>query len=121
MEGEKMNNINWPLRLKNPVTLVSLIVLVIDFVYNVLAMVGIIPVLSQPELLNGIAAFACLVLATGIITDPTTKGFFDSLAALGYEQPKDSFEEMMLMPDDSVLEEDETLDQTPEPDMEEEE
>lgn len=97
---------NWKLRLQNPNVAVPLLVCVIGFVYQVLAIIGVTPSVMENDLYSVISAVALFILGTGIITDPTTKGFFDSLAALGYDKPKDKLEDedkMMMMTGDVVL------------------
>lgn len=113
---------NLKLRLQNPATAIPLLVCVIGFVYQVLAILGITPSVVEADIYNYIATVALFILGTGIITDPTTKNWLDSLAALGYDKPKDDTqdrEKLMTMPGDAVLEEDEEASQEPVLDTEE--
>ncbi len=79
--------INWTLRLKNKATLAALATTVLAFVYQVCGIFGIVPPVTQDSL----AQLACIVLnllvALGVITDPTTSGVSDSARALGYDEP----------------------------------
>ena len=113
---------NLKLRLQNPATAIPLLVCVIGFVYQVLAILGITPSIVEADIYNYISTVALFILGTGIVVDPTTQNWLDSLSALGYDKPKDRAEEedkMMMMPGDAVLKEDETASQEPVADIEE--
>ena len=79
--------INWKLRLKNKVTLSSLIALAVAFIYQILAMFGIIPKVPMTEVLDAISVLLEILAGLGIIVDPTTKGLHDSDMAMEYEVP----------------------------------
>lgn len=82
--------INWTLRLKNKATLAALATTVLAFVYQVCGIFGIVPPVT-PVTQDSLAQLACIVLnllvALGVITDPTTSGVSDSARALGYDEP----------------------------------
>lgn len=80
-------NINWVLRLKNKVTLSTLIVLVITFVYQVLGIFGVVPGVSQDMLIQLAGIIVNILAAFGVVVDPTTKGVSDSARAQGYTEP----------------------------------
>lgn len=80
-------NINWILRLKNKATLMALIVVVISAVYNVLAVLGITPDITQESVLNVIGIVVSILAALGIVVDPTTSGVSDSSKAMSYTEP----------------------------------
>lgn len=42
-----------------------------------------------------------ILTCAGVVIDPTTKGVFDSAAAMGYEEPKDD-SDMVEMPSGEV-------------------
>lgn len=91
-------NINWKLRLQNKVTLVTLLVAIVSAVYCVLAAFGITPSITQEQTMNLVYAVIDILIAVGIVVDPTTKGASDSSQALGYEKPRDDkaeYEEWM--------------------------
>lgn len=79
--------INWKLRFKNPITLISLLTLLVELVYQIFAVFGIVPSISEHQVVQ-IGTVVINFLATlGILTDPTTKGLSDSERAMGYEEP----------------------------------
>lgn len=80
--------INWMLRLKNKATLVSLIAIVITFVYQICGIFGIVPTVSQGAVENFCELVVKLLLLLGIVVDPTTAGINDSERAMTYEIPK---------------------------------
>lgn len=82
--------INWKLRLQNKATLVALIALVLSFIYSVLGLLGVIPGISETDLMNTISILVEVLVAIGVVTDPTTSGTSDSTAALDYNSPKTS-------------------------------
>lgn len=80
--------INWKLRLKNKYTLTALVACLLDFVYSLLAIFGIVPAICEEELFNLANAAIGLLVFLGIIVDPTTEGVGDSTNALSYDNPK---------------------------------
>ena len=84
-----MNKINWKVRFKNKVWLGSFLSLIVGFVYNLLALFDIFPVVTQSvvgQMINQVLTFLGLI---GVIVDPTTAGLEDSVRAMGYEEPWD--------------------------------
>lgn len=81
--------INWKLRLQNKTTLLALIGAVIAFVYQELGIFGIVPAVSEDALTSMIAVIINILVALGIVVDPTTSGVSDSTRALCYERPKE--------------------------------
>ena len=76
--------INIKERLKNKVFLLAAIALIISFVYQLLGMFGVVPPITENEVLE-IATMAVNILAFfGVLVDPTTKGMSDSERALTY-------------------------------------
>ena len=76
--------INWKIRLKNKVWLTSFVGVVVGFIYQLLSMFGIVPVISEDNLLELLGMLITLLAGLGIIVDPTTKGVSDSDRAMGY-------------------------------------
>lgn len=80
--------INWFLRLQNKTTLVTLITLVITFVYQILSFCDVVPKISQEEITNAILILVNILVVLGVVVDPTTEGIGDSEEALTYKEPK---------------------------------
>lgn len=79
--------LNWKVRFKNKVFLSCFIAEVVSFIYTILGMLEVYPVITQNQVMQ-IVNLALMVLgATGIIVDPTTDGVGDSERALGYDEP----------------------------------
>ena len=85
----KMNwKLNWKLRFKNKTTLVALLAAVVAFVYQILDIFNVVPIIGENSVLGiGLAVITILVVL-GIVTDPTTAGVADSRLALTYEEPR---------------------------------
>lgn len=80
--------INWKLRFKNKTTLVAMCGALVTFIYQMLSLLGVTPKVSQNEIVQLIGLIINILVAMGIITDPTTKGVADSDTALGYKEPR---------------------------------
>ena len=80
-------NINWKLRLKNKATLTALIMCVIAMVYQVLGIVGVVPTISQDDIVNLAGVIINFFTLIGVVVDPTTSGVSDSTRAMGYTEP----------------------------------
>lgn len=76
--------INWKIRFKNKVWLTSFVGVIIGFIYQMLSMFGIVPVISEDNLLELLGMLITLLAGLGIIVDPTTKGVSDSDRAMTY-------------------------------------
>lgn len=81
--------INWKLRLKNKVTLTAIILGVVGIAYKVLAMLGIVPHISENEVVEVVMLVIELLVLLGVVVDPTTAGASDSQQAMGYEKPRE--------------------------------
>ena len=79
---------NWKLRLQNKTTLVTLIAALLALVYQVLGMFGVVPSVSEEQIMNIAMMIINLLCILGIVVDPTTKGITDSEQALKYDAPK---------------------------------
>lgn len=81
--------INWKLRIKNKVTLTAIVLGVVGIVYKVLAMLGIVPPISENEVVEVVMLIIELLVLLGVVVDPTTAGAGDSQQAMGYEKPRE--------------------------------
>lgn len=79
--------INWKVRFQNRVWLTSFISLIVGFIYNILRLLDIIPVVSQQLVMDIVAQILTILGMFGVVVDPTTEGLGDSKRALGYEVP----------------------------------
>lgn len=80
--------INWKVRFKNKTWLISFIVTVLAFVYQVLGLFEITPAISQNDVVQLITLIVNMLSAVGIVIDPTTAGVSDSQRAMTYNEPK---------------------------------
>lgn len=80
---------NLKLRLKNKATLAALIAAAVAFIYQILGIVGVVPAVAQNDVIQNVGIVLNLLVALGILTDPTTKGIKDSDRAMTYEKPAD--------------------------------
>lgn len=80
--------INWTARFKNKAWLLSFVAVVVAFIYNILGMFDVVPNVSQDMTIQAITAIVNVLVALGVIIDPTTAGVSDSEKALTYNEPK---------------------------------
>ena len=89
-----IKNINWKVRIKNPVFWTTVIPAAVSFVYCVLGAFGIVPALTENMVLNFAGAVITMLTTLGVLIDPTTSGVGDSALAMTYSAPrKDDFSE----------------------------
>lgn len=81
-------NINWILRLKNKTTLTALIAAVLAFCYQAAGILGFVPPVAQDELTQAAFLLVNILVALGVVVDPTTAGIGDSERAMNYTEPK---------------------------------
>lgn len=81
--------INWKVRLQNKTWLLSMAAAIITFIYQVCGMFGIVPPISEDMATQIVGMIANVLVALGIIVDPTTAGVTDSQQALHYDKPKE--------------------------------
>lgn len=83
--------INWKVRIRNRAFWAALIPAVLLLVQSVAAAFGVTVELSQlgTRLLAIVNEVFVLLAILGIVNDPTTAGFDDSLQAMTYEIPKE--------------------------------
>jgi len=79
--------LNWKVRFKNKVWLSTFISLIIGFVYNVLNMFDIAPVITQNAVTQVVGQVLTLLGLLGVLVDPTTEGINDSNRAMSYDEP----------------------------------
>ena len=76
--------INWKVRLRNRVWLASLLATVVAFVFDVLTLADVAPMLTEDTVMQAVTALLTLLTALGVIIDPTTPGAEDSDRAMEY-------------------------------------
>ncbi len=93
-----IKNINWKVRMKNPVFWMTVIPAAVSFVYCVLGAFGIVPSLTESMVLNIVSAVITALTTLGVLVDPTTAGMKDSALALTYSAPRkdDTAEELIF-------------------------
>jgi len=80
--------INWKVRLKNKVWLLTAIPVVLGAAYSVFGLFGWVPPIAETALENVLITIVGALAVLGIVEDPTTAGVGDSKQALTYEEPK---------------------------------
>lgn len=80
--------INWTVRFKNKTFLAALLALVVSFVYDMLALFGIVPGMDESVVMTLCNTVLTLLVGVGVLADPTTKGLADSERAMQYDEPK---------------------------------
>ena len=78
---------NWKVRFKNKTWLTAFVALIISFVYQVLAMFDIAPVITQDSVIQAANLVLMMLSAMGVLIDPTTTGITDSRRAMSYTKP----------------------------------
>jgi phi LC3 family holin len=81
-------NINWKVRIKNPVFWVTVIPSIVSVVYLLLAAFGVTPSVTENVIIDGLLAVVGALTTVGVLVDPTTKGVSDSKQAMEYVKPK---------------------------------
>lgn len=80
--------LNWKVRFKNKAFLTTFLITVIAFIYQILGLFGVVPKISEDQITSLVVLVVNLLVALGIVVDPTTKGIPDSERALTYEDPQ---------------------------------
>lgn len=80
-------NINWKVRFKNTTWLTSFIALIVSFVFDLLTMFEVFPVVTQSMVMQLVNIVLMVLGAVGIVADPTTPGMNDSERAMTYVYP----------------------------------
>lgn len=68
---------NMKARLKNKTFLVTFIVAVVAFIYQLLGIMGVIAPISQDTVTNLIMMVVNVLVGLGVVIDPTTSGITD--------------------------------------------
>lgn len=80
--------INWKVRFKNKTWLIAFLLTVLAFIYQIFSLFGIVPAVTQDMATQLITIVVNILVAVGVVIDPTTAGTSDSEDALKYEEPK---------------------------------
>ena len=83
-----IKNINWKVRIKNPLFWSTIIPAVIGFVYCVLGAFGVVPSVADNTVLEIVSALIAALTTLGVLVDPTTSGVSDSALAMTYNEPR---------------------------------
>lgn len=97
--------INWTLRLQNKVTLTAICGAFVSLVFKVMAIAGVAVSFTQSDIMETIDLCIVILMALGIVTDPTTSGLADSERAMSYERPNYADDEC---DEDGIVEEEES-------------
>lgn len=81
--------INWKARFNNKVFIITFATLIISFVYQMLALFGVVPAVSEDAVINAITIIVNLLATLGVVMDPTTAGISDSDRAMTYYTESD--------------------------------
>ena len=79
--------INWKVRFRNKTWLSMFISLVVGFVFNLLKLFDVVPVVTENIIMNIVGQVLTFLGLIGVIVDPTTAGIEDSQRAMGYDVP----------------------------------
>ena len=82
-------NINWKVRLQNKTWLLTMLAAIVAFMYQVLGLLGVVPAIGQDQIPQLIGLVVNILVALGIVVDPTTSGVTDSQQALDYNKPRE--------------------------------
>lgn len=78
---------NLKLRLKNKPVLIAIVSATVAFVYQILGIAGVVPPITQEEVIQVFGIVINLLVGLGILIDPTTAGVKDSTRAMSYSEP----------------------------------
>ena len=85
--------INWKVRFRNATWLSMFISLIVGFVFNMLKIFDIVPVITENMIMNIVSQVLTFLGLIGVLVDPTTAGLNDSNRAMSYEDPWDDNKE----------------------------
>lgn len=80
--------INWKIRLQNKTWLLAMLAAIVAFVYQILGICEVVPAIGQDQITQLVAIIINILVALGIVVDPTTTGVTDSQQAMTYDKPK---------------------------------
>jgi len=78
---------NWKVRFKNKTWLSMFISLIVGFVFNMLKLFDIVPVVTENTIMNIVTQVLTFLGLIGVLVDPTTAGIGDSNRAMTYDEP----------------------------------
>lgn len=73
-----MKNLNLKVRLRNKTFVISMLSVIVAFIYQVLGLLGIVASVSQDKVINILIFIINILAGFGVLVDPTTDGFKDS-------------------------------------------
>ena len=79
--------VNWKVRFKNKTWLTMFISLIVGFIFNLLKLFDIVPVVTENIIMNIVGQVLTFLGLIGVIVDPTTAGIEDSNRAMSYSEP----------------------------------
>ncbi len=79
--------INWKVRLQNKTWLLAMLAAIVAFAYQILSLLEIVPAVSEDQVTQLMGLVINILVALGIVVDPTTTGVIDSTRALHYDKP----------------------------------
>ena len=79
--------INWKIRFKNAPWIIGFVGAIVAFIYQMLGMFEIVPAIGQDDITQVVGLVVNILIAMGILVDPTTKGMSDSDRAMAYDKP----------------------------------
>lgn len=79
--------INWKVRFRNKTWLTMFISLIVGFVFNLLKMFGVVPKITENQIMEVVSQVLTFLGLIGVLVDPTTAGIGDSNRAMTYEEP----------------------------------
>lgn len=79
--------VNWKVRFKNKTWLSMFLSLIIGFVFNLLKMFDVVPVVTENFVMQIVGQVLTFLGLIGVLVDPTTAGLNDSVRAMEYEEP----------------------------------
>ena len=78
--------IDWKARLTNKVTLTAIAAAVVTAGFQVANLVGATPMIEQEFVMQGVGFILTVLMALGIVVDPTTPGIGDNLPETNLNQ-----------------------------------
>lgn len=79
--------VNWKVRFKNKTWLSMFISLIVGFVFNILKLFDVFPVVTENVIMNAVNQVLTFLGLIGVLIDPTTAGLSDSNRAMTYVEP----------------------------------
>ena len=79
--------VNWKVRFKNKTWLSMFISLIVGFVFNILKLFDVFPVVTENIIMNAVNQVLTFLGLIGVLIDPTTAGLSDSSRAMTYVEP----------------------------------